>query len=562
MSDSKYGLNRRQSIADSRSFSSSSFELKRSTPVNGTSSSSAKKKSDMKNNSRDDIVNMRLEIMQSLRRSPTKLYDDDDTSKLPQIKQSEGALKLTAHKFEPPLSKTENFSTGAFSHTTNTRITDDLQDDLLNQAVSAADYVENNLEDHEMRQDMKYETPDNKLSRNTENALDASPVLAHPNIMGSVRSQVPKRVLSRHTSPEKIQSNLPTKVQITQHPRKKTRNSPPIANSQLALNQNIPTGLPQRSVSTTSASSYGPDKSQIRPTPLTSEIAKMNITKKSINRAVSSTGHRLPSSGRLHHVDKFDNTMTNEDISTFKHTSSKRHQNLEELIPRNEYSIIRKNLKSKSSNVSLHRSTSTSFKQTAPHEEESEVEEIEVRESKNKFENKEEVNIINSPSLDAPNNGKFDSQDISKLKAQHATEMASLHAQLAGKDTELAKMKEFMLASEQKALDSERHLVDSLEKVAKELHSQYSLKHETKVQALKKQHSNALEQKLQELQELRDQVEELEAVVEQERLEKDELVKMCDMYLEMEEQRLEEEDKRKRDQGPKTISKSSLQYRR
>jgi hypothetical protein len=506
---------------------------------------------------------MRLEIMQSLRRSPTKLYDDDDTSKLSQIKQSEGALKLKAHKLEPPLSKTGNSSTENFSHTANTRFTNDLEDELSDQAVSAADYVENNnIEDHEMKHDMKHETPDNKLFHNTANALDVSPVLAHPNIMGSVRSQVPKRVLSRHTSPEKIQSNLPTKVQTTQHPRKKTRNSPPIANIQSVLNQNIPTGLPQRSASTTSASSYNLDKSQIRPTPLTSEIAKMNITKKSIPRAVSSTGHRLPSSGILQHVDKFDNTMINEEVTTFKHTPAKRHQNLEELIPRNEYSIIRKNLKSKTSNINLHRSASTSFKQAAPYEEENEVEEIEVRESKNKFENKEEVNAINSPSLEVPNNGKFDSQDISKLKAQHATEIASLQAQLAGKDTELARMKEFMLASEQKALDSERHLVESLEKVAKELHSQYSLKHETKVQALKKQHLNVLEQKMQELQELHDQVEELEAVVEQERLEKDELVKTCDMYLEMEEQRLQEEDKRKRAQEPKAISKPSLQYRR
>lgn len=118
-----------------------------------------------------------------------------------------------------------------------------------------------------------------------------------------------------------------------------------------------------------------------------------------------------------------------------------------------------------------------------------------------------------------------------RIRADYQTEIYSLVAQLEGKQTEVEELKERLRQSEEKVQKNERSKKELIEKVAQQLHVQYSQKHLTKVNTLKQNYDNKWNQKLQALQ---NKIFSLQEIVENERREKDELVKACDMYLALE----------------------------
>ncbi|KAA8899932.1 hypothetical protein TRICI_006302 [Trichomonascus ciferrii] len=118
-----------------------------------------------------------------------------------------------------------------------------------------------------------------------------------------------------------------------------------------------------------------------------------------------------------------------------------------------------------------------------------------------------------------------------RIRADYQTEIYSLVAQLEGKQTEIEGLKERLRQSEERVQKNERSKKELIEKVAQQLHVQYSQKHLTKVNMLRQNYDNKWNQKLQVLQ---NKISSLQEMVENERREKDELVKACDMYLALE----------------------------
>ncbi|KAK9237577.1 hypothetical protein V1525DRAFT_155101 [Lipomyces kononenkoae] len=123
------------------------------------------------------------------------------------------------------------------------------------------------------------------------------------------------------------------------------------------------------------------------------------------------------------------------------------------------------------------------------------------------------------------------SRQVESLKAGYLSEIATLKAELAGKDAELMALRQSLRQSEERNVVMEQrceHESDRLEKIAKELHLQYSKKHETKVIALKKQLETKWETKLEQSERI---IEELKEELEIERKEKGDLVQYCEQYL-------------------------------
>lgn len=118
-----------------------------------------------------------------------------------------------------------------------------------------------------------------------------------------------------------------------------------------------------------------------------------------------------------------------------------------------------------------------------------------------------------------------------KIRADYQTEIHSLVAELEGKQAELEALKDRLRKSEEQSTSNERLKKELIEKVAQQLHVQYSQKHLAKVNALKQNYDNKWNHKVQILQ---NKISTLQQEVETERREKDELVKACDMYLSME----------------------------
>ncbi|KAK9390827.1 hypothetical protein V1515DRAFT_591706 [Lipomyces mesembrius] len=123
------------------------------------------------------------------------------------------------------------------------------------------------------------------------------------------------------------------------------------------------------------------------------------------------------------------------------------------------------------------------------------------------------------------------SRQVESLKAEYFSEIATLKAELAGKDAELMALRQSLRQSEERNAVMEQQCLresDRLEKIAKELHLQYSKKHETKVVALKKQLETKWAAKLEQSEKM---VEELKEELEIERQEKGDLVQYWLEYL-------------------------------
>ena len=554
--------------------------VKRSATVHGTTPSSRRRAEWMRNNTsqgsrssgqtHESIVTMRQEIMESLQKSPTKLYDEDYDGR-GQMKGSHRINSIASRgTIEYPL-RSGTLHSGVSGHSRSHHTSVDYSNTSIYDPSSEAkvlgsyhddifDTVDTNqlhgldrrsreeaTHGHELHNsslhvdnngdpDEEDEEDDDKLNIpfNNHNSISSSITsneLKKSSLGDSIQPgnygiQPAKRVLRRPASPEKQQTYEPRST-LGQHPRKKSRNSPPTG---------MPLPMEER------------HKNTARST-LTLEISKLKNGKKPPPRTAtllprqtsnSHQAHQPPlekTSKGLNQHEKLDDDLLEMDTPV-----KKRHEKQHHLEKPAEQSH---NLSATNPNKRII-SNSTTLVGMNTHNDELEHEEgdeLHSRKHDHGYESmhkKDEVSLIESSTL-LGHTMKLDSAEITRLKATHSTEIASLKAQLAGKDIELSEMKASMQASEQKAFDHERNMVEKLEHVAKELHSQYSRKHEAKVQALKKQHEAMLNSKVQELDA---RIKELEQVLEQERHEKDELVKTCDMYLEMEELRAREEEQR------------------
>ncbi|KAK9353783.1 hypothetical protein V1523DRAFT_396216 [Lipomyces doorenjongii] len=138
---------------------------------------------------------------------------------------------------------------------------------------------------------------------------------------------------------------------------------------------------------------------------------------------------------------------------------------------------------------------------------------------------------LDFPTLTPRSVPTMSSRQVESLKAEYFSEMATLKAELAGKDAELMVLRQSLRQSEERNVVMEERCLresDRLEKIAKELHLQYSKKHESKVIALKKQLETKWITKLEQSEKM---VEELKEELEIERKEKGDLVQYSLEYL-------------------------------
>ncbi|KAK9494947.1 hypothetical protein V1508DRAFT_263417 [Lipomyces doorenjongii] len=138
---------------------------------------------------------------------------------------------------------------------------------------------------------------------------------------------------------------------------------------------------------------------------------------------------------------------------------------------------------------------------------------------------------LDFPTLTPRSVPTMSSRQVESLKAEYFSEIATLKAELAGKDAELMALRQSLRQSEERNVVMEERCLresDRLEKIAKELHLQYSKKHESKVIALKKQLETKWITKLEQSEKM---VEELKEELEIERKEKGDLVQYSLEYL-------------------------------
>ncbi|KAK9433201.1 hypothetical protein V1505DRAFT_187794 [Lipomyces doorenjongii] len=138
---------------------------------------------------------------------------------------------------------------------------------------------------------------------------------------------------------------------------------------------------------------------------------------------------------------------------------------------------------------------------------------------------------LDFPTLTPRSVPTMSSRQVESLKAEYFSEIATLKAELAGKDAELMVLRQSLRQSEERNVVMEERCLresDRLEKIAKELHLQYSKKHESKVIALKKQLETKWITKLEQSEKM---VEELKEELEIERKEKGDLVQYSLEYL-------------------------------
>ncbi|KAK9362513.1 hypothetical protein V1504DRAFT_448699 [Lipomyces starkeyi] len=138
---------------------------------------------------------------------------------------------------------------------------------------------------------------------------------------------------------------------------------------------------------------------------------------------------------------------------------------------------------------------------------------------------------LDFPTLTPRSVPTMSSRQVESLKAEYFSEIATLKAELAGKDAELMALRQSLRQCEERNVVMEQQCLresDRLEKIAKELHLQYSKKHEAKVIALKKQLETKWAAKLEQCEKM---VEELKEALEIERKEKGDLVQYSLEYL-------------------------------
>lgn len=117
-----------------------------------------------------------------------------------------------------------------------------------------------------------------------------------------------------------------------------------------------------------------------------------------------------------------------------------------------------------------------------------------------------------SKSKSAP---KYTSQsDIERLKAQHRAETISLKAKLSGRDAELSSLKQELINAEQQIASHDAKVTDIVNRVAKQLHTQYSEKHQAKVNSLKVLYDEKYQA---EITQLNDRIKTLEEALDDER---------------------------------------------
>lgn len=450
-------------------------------------------RSSSRGNGEESIVDMRREIMESLHRSPTKLYHHRDTngqagsrtaSSNSQRRQQDGRTSAQSVDVSMDYSSRSDPASDA-------KVIGNYNDDIFdaegqapngNQASYKNTQHDNNPNDNSNGEDdedgdkLNISFHDNNSIGNSISSHVLSERDSRKKQLPAARVPPTKRVLSRSASPEKQHpaSRLPSRQ--VPNPRKKTRNSPPASNL-----QTLPAIRPERSKPAQSATLNG-RRHPVRP-----------------------AGSTVPTNNTSQHNENNRKEQPHLLDMNTPRPAAKAPSNTDRRVPSGNN----------------------------PQEKGAEVEEADGQQDVSH----KEVSLIDSTTF-FNSAAKVDPSDISKLRAAYSTEVACLKAQLAGKDVELKELKLSMQASEQKAFESEQTLADSLEHVAKELHTQYSKKHEAKVQALKRQHQENMEQRLRGLHH---RINELEHSLAHERREKDELVKTCDMYLEMEEQRAQEE---------------------
>lgn len=481
--------------------------MKRSNTVHGTTPSSRRQAEwrrtnpaaagSRSGNVQDSIVSMRQEIIESLQKSPTRLYDEEHSIRSQPA--SRGNTTRHAHSNSADISSNPGNLSKRGSGP-EAKVLGSYYDDIFDVDADNGSHSRQHAEAEEEEED---DEDDDKLNIPFNNHNSISNSVSSTELMksalkstrdratqnGNFRGQIPKRVLSRATSPEKPKPQ-PSRMLPAQHLRKKSKTSPP-----------------------------PPQSFSLQQEPLAHEIAKLKNTRKPppntlLNRPAQHAHPKPPLANRS--TVNIDDERARTDLP-----------------PNN----------SREKRQSQMRTQNKGKPGTLIHDDvldyDDEVEEIHAHESEG-LRKKEEVSLIDS-SVFLSSSIRFDPSELSKQQASYTTELASLKAQLAGKEIELSQMKASMQASEQKSFESDQTMVEKLELVAKELHVQYSRKHEAKVQALKKQHEAILASRVQEFE---THMEELYQVIAQERREKDELVKTCDMYLEMDELRAREESQR------------------
>lgn len=505
--------------------------------------------------STDDIVHMRQEIMMSLQRSPSKLYGEDHDRSSP-TRRPTSARRATVQEVKEDtksLKTRNNYNRKIPLHPKGGSHNDDIYtEDVRGQSRSPVNEYESfdMTEEHTNTNNTSatHTKPKSRIASETRsrmsNALgkpSSYPDLSEP----QAQTLASKRVLSRQNSPEKPVIASTTKIQPGLHPRKRSKNSPP----QSITNRSV-------SASTISQTLQEKPRSLVRPTLLSSDMAKMNITKKSLSHgagnsnglngtSVFSTSNIIkePSIPRYSQVisKAAEETKPNHPVTKQASTGSLRppsavtnaRSKLEPTVKRTVDKFNGLNNTHSSSASLLNDTQQPSFTRThSMSKSEKDQTSIKRPPSSHRTTRNEENKSSNLVSPESET-------DLAKTVAAHATEIASLKAKLAGKETELQSMRESMIQSEERAVSSGQRLQESLEELAQELHAQYTKKHEIKMEALSKQH---MEESALRFREYEDRIRELERAIESERIEKDELVKTCDMYLEMEAIRAQEEE--------------------
>lgn len=471
-------------------------------------------------NSRESIINMRQEIMESLKRSPTKLYDEDlNAQRLNGDTNGNSSFHSRPTSQANDERQSSSISTYARQNPTpEAKVLGDYYDDIFDTVDNGAHQLKRNGRDtmnsqevpdqsHHAAMGEEDEDDDDKLNIHFNNHSSISNRISGTDIKTNGIRRIPptKRVLSRPTSPEKKQSQI-SRLPHGQQNHKKPKNSPP---------------------SLLRPPSFQSEKIKTANAVPTTEAFKSNQNRRAPPRAAHSAlprqaiNSQLPQPSSKQQAEDLDEDLL--DMGSY--------------VPQEAQANGDRDIsKARKSNFTTDSDSASGIMHDDVRDNDNDVEEIEVRhEASHK---KEEVSLIDSSFLKT---SKLESTDIAKLRATYATEVASLKAQLAGKEIELNAMKSSMESSEKKAFECERSLIEKLDKVAKELHVQYSKKHEAKIHALKKQHEAMLNARVRELEQ---SLSDVTTLLDQERLEKDELVKTCDMYLEMEEMRAREEEQR------------------
>lgn len=108
--------------------------------------------------------------------------------------------------------------------------------------------------------------------------------------------------------------------------------------------------------------------------------------------------------------------------------------------------------------------------------------------------------------------------EVDRLKAHHKAEIVALRAKLSGKEAELVALKKELVRAEQQVASHDAKVTEIVNKVARQLHTQYSEKHQEKVKSLKSLYERKF---LGEINQLKDRINALEEALDDERQQHD-----------------------------------------